>query len=277
MKSHPRFSVLMSVYIKEKASYFRDSMESILNQTVKPDEIVIVKDGPVSSEVEEVLNRFIQENEGLIKTVAYTPNRGLGYALGIGVEACSNELIARMDTDDIAKQDRFEKQLMAFQNDPTLDIFGSQIDEFEDTPGTIVAQRKVPVTDSEIKEYQKRRDAFNHMTVMYKRSAVLKAGNYLPCPLMEDTYLWARMILSGAKCGNSSESLVLVRIGEGMYKRRGGWKYFLEYREGRKKVLDTGYISKRDYMITLAIQLIVSLMPNKARSLVFKKILHHRA
>ena len=274
MKSHPPFSVLMSMYIKEKASHFRTCMESVLNQTVKPDEIVIVLDGPVSSEVEEVLNRYIRENEGLIKTIAYTPNRGLGYALGIGVEACSNELIARMDTDDIARQDRFEKQLMAFQNDPELDIFGSQIDEFEDTPETIIAQRIVPVTDSEIKAYQKRRDAFNHMTVMYKRSAVLKAGNYQPCPMMEDTYLWVRMILSGAKCANSSESLVYARIGEGMFERRGGWKYFLKYKEGRKKVLETGYIGRQDYFFTLAVQLMVSLMPKTIRGLVFKKLLH---
>ena len=276
MKKHPPFSVLMSLYIKEQPSYFQTCMDSILNQTIKPDEIVIVEDGPISSEVEEVLNHYIKENVGLIRTIAYTPNRGLGYALRIGVEACANELIARMDTDDIARKDRFEKQLIAFQIDPELDIFGSQIDEFEDTPDMIVARRTVPVTDAEIKEYQKRRDAFNHMTVMYKRNAVLKAGNYQTCPLMEDTYLWVRMILAGARCGNSNESLVYARIGEGMYERRGGWKYFLEYKEGRKKVLETGYISKKDYIVTLLIQLVVALMPKKIRGLVFKRVLHNR-
>ena len=186
----------------------------------------------------------------------------------------TGELVARMDTDDIARPDRFEKQLAIFADDPDLDICGSQIDEFEESPDSIVARRVVPTTDSEIKAYQKRRDAFNHMTVMFKRSAVLKAGNYQPCPLMEDTYLWVRMMLSGAQCANSGEALVCARIGKGMYERRGGWKYFLKYKEGRKKVYETGFISRGDYDYTLIIQFVVALMPRKLRGFVFKKILH---
>ena len=273
MKECP-FSVLMSLYIREKADYFKECMESILSQTVLPDEIVIVKDGPVHEEVESLLDQYIRAYPAVIKIVAYTPNRGLGYALNKGVEACTNELIARMDTDDIARPDRFEKQLSIFAEDPDLDICGSQIDEFEESPNVIVAHRTVPTTDAEIKTYQKRRDAFNHMTVMFKRSAVLKAGNYQPSPLMEDTYLWVRMMLSGARCANSSEALVYARIGKGMYERRGGWKYFLKYKEGRKKVYETGFISRWDYFYTLMVQLVVALMPQKLRGFVFKKILH---
>ena len=136
-----------------------------------------------------------------------------------------------MDTDDIAREDRFEKQLKMFERHPKLDICGSQIDEFEESPDVIVAKRIVPVKHSEIAQYQKRRDAFNHMTVMFKKSAVLNAGNYKTCPLMEDTYLWVRMLQSGARCANIDEPLVFARIGNDMFDRRGGWQYYKSIRQ----------------------------------------------
>ena len=160
---------------------------------------------------------------------------------------------------------------------PGLDICGAQIEEFEDTPENIVAKRSVPTSDEDIKRYQKRRDAFNHMTVMFKKGAVLRAGNYQPCPLMEDTYLWVRMMMSGSTCANSDEALVYARIGESMYERRGGWKYFLKYREGRRKVYETGFIDRTDYVITLIIQFIVALVPGRIRGAIFKLILHGKS
>ena len=268
------FSVLMSVYINEKPEYFKECMNSILTQTVMPSEILIVKDGPVKEEVDILINKYSEEFPGLIRTVSYETNKGLGYALAIGVNACSCEMIARMDTDDIARSDRFEKQLKAFEEDPELDICGSYIDEFEGDVTSIVARRTVPLTDKEIKQYQKRRDAFNHMTVMYKKSAVLAAGNYQTCLLMEDTLLWVRMMINEAKCMNIPEPLVFARIGEGMYERRGGFAYFLKYRNGRKKVLETGYISRLDYYYTLFAQFVVAMLPRRIRGFIFKKLLH---
>lgn len=268
------FSVLMSLYINEKPEFFRECMNSILSQTVMPSEILIVKDGPVKSEVEELIKSYSDNNPGLIKTISYEPNKGLGYALSIGINECSYELIARMDTDDVARCDRFEKQLKAFENDPELDICGSYIDEFENDVANIVARRSVPLTDKEIKRYQKRRDAFNHMTVMYKKSSVLAAGNYQTCLLMEDTLLWVRMMINEAKCMNIPEPLVFARIGEGMYERRGGFSYFLKYRNGRKKVLETGYISRLDYYYTILVQFVVAMLPRRIRGFVFKKVLH---
>lgn len=268
------FSVLMSLYINEKAEYFDACMKSILNQTVLPKEIVIVKDGIISEELEEILQKYIARQPELYNIISYMKNCGLGYALARGIEACNYEIIARMDTDDLARKDRFEKQLREFQADPSLDICGSNINEFEKDPEHVIAQRNVPSTDAEIKRYQKRRDAFNHMTVMYKKSAVLRAGNYQTCLLMEDTYLWVRMIQNGVKCKNIEEPLVYVRIGKEMYARRGGIAYFLKYKEGRKKVKDTGYINILDYYYTLFIQFVVSLVPGKVRGLIFKKFLH---
>lgn len=270
------FSVLLSLYIKEKPEYFLQCMESILNQTVMPTEIVVVEDGPVDGEVERVLERFTEEYPGLFKIISYEPNRGLGYALARGVEACGNEIIARMDTDDIARMDRFERQLREFAADPELDICGSVIEEFEEDPGRIVAVRRVPLDDKEIKRYQRRRDGFNHVTVMFKRSSVLRAGNYEMCSLMEDSYLWVRMMQCGAKCKNIDEVLVYVRIGKEMYERRGGFDYFLKYKEGRKKIRETNYISTWDYYYTLIVQFCVALLPENLRGWIFKNILHRR-
>lgn len=274
-KDYPQFSVLMSLYIKEKVEYFNECMESILNQTVAPTEIVIVFDGPLSDELLDSVRKYKHLYPGLIKTIENEKNKGLGLALADGVPECSYELIARMDTDDISRRDRFEKQLDEFLKDPDLDICGSHIVEFEDSIDCIVAQRKVPLTNDEIREYQKRRDGFNHMSVMFKKASVLAAGNYQSCLLMEDTLLWANMFMNGAKGMNIDDSLVYVRIGKDMFERRGGLSYFKKYKLGRKKVYQTGFISFSDYCITLAVQLVVALLPNTLRGFVFKKILHH--
>ena len=272
MKEH--FSVLMSLYIKEKPEYFRQCMESMLRQTVLPDEIVIVKDGPLTVELENTLAEYVAADPELYTIVPLEKNVGLGLALAEGLLHCRNELVARMDTDDIAAKDRFEKQLRAFADHPEIDICGGQITEFEGRVDNIVAKRTVPTDHTSIVQYQKRRDAFNHVTVMFKKSAVLRAGNYQSALLMEDTLLWANMIMTGAKCMNLEDTLVFVRVGADMFERRGGWKYFLKYKEGRKKVYETGFISRWDYFYTLTVQLAVALMPQKLRGFVFKKMLH---
>ena len=267
-------SVLMSLYIKEKPEYVEECFQSLLRQTVQANEWVVVEDGPLTDGLYAVLDKYGKEYPGLIKRISRPENQGLGIALQAGVPECSNELIARMDTDDICREDRFEKQLAEFEKDPDLDIIGSNIDEFEDTPEDIVASRNVPLTDAEIKKYQKRRDGFNHMTVMYKKSAVLGAGNYQPCPLMEDTYLWVRMMKTGVKCKNIGEPLVYARIGKDMFNRRGGWSYFKKYKAAFKRVYATGYISRFDYFSVITVQFIVALVPRKLRGWIFKKMLH---
>lgn len=273
-KEYPKFSVLMSLYIKEKAEYFDECMQSMLSQTALPAEIVIVFDGPISDELRKTVERYRTENPGWIKTVENEKNKGLGLALADGVPACTYELIARMDTDDIARADRFEKQLEMFMNDSELDICGSHIIEFEGQIDNILSKRDVPIKHKEIAEYQKQRSAFNHMTVMYKKSTVLRAGNYEHCPLMEDDMMWSRMLIAGAKCANVDDYLVYARTGNAMIERRGGWAYYKKYKSGRKKILDTGYISKWDYFYTIIIQFVVALMPGKIRGFIFKKVLH---
>lgn len=268
------FSVLMSIYHKENPEFFIQCMDSILNQTLKPNEIVIVKDGPLTEELDKLIDQYVEQDKDLYRIVPLENNVGLGLALAEGVLHCSNELIARMDTDDISRQDRFEKLVAEFEADDELDICGSHILEFEDDIDNIVAKRVVPLEDQEIKKYQKRRDAFNHVSVMFKKSAVLRAGNYQSCMLMEDTYLWVNMFVAGAKAKNIDDFLVYVRIGKDMFARRGGLAYYKKYKQGRKKVRQTGYIGWWDYYYTLIVQFAVAIMPNKLRGWVFKKLLH---
>ncbi len=267
----------MSLYIKEKAEYFKLCMESVLGQTALPDEIVIVKDGPVSEEVDVALEDYVSKNRNLFKIVALTENKGLGLALSEGIQHCSNELVARMDTDDIAVPERFELQLKMFESNPELDICGGQILEFEENEDNIVAERKVPLSHGEIIEYQKKRSAFNHMTVMFKKSKVLKAGNYKHCPLMEDDMLWVDMINAGAKCANLSENLCKVRTNRDMIARRGGLKYYNKYKNARKQILNTGFITKKEYRKTNRIQFLVCIMPAWLRKFVFFNLIHKKA
>jgi len=267
-------SVLMSVYIKEKPEYLDECFKSLLRQTVKANEWVLVEDGPLTKGLYDVLDAYERDYPDLIKRFRLNQNQGLGLALRAGVPECKNELIARMDTDDIAREDRFEKQLAEFEKNPDLDICGSNIDEFEGTPQNIVAKRKVPSLHNDIVEYQKKRDAFNHMTVMYKKKAVLDAGNYQHCPLMEDSYLWARMITNGGKCANIAEPLVYARIGHDMFERRGGWEYFKKYSTAKKMILQTGFITWFVYLYTVFAQFAVAMMPGALRGWVFKRILH---
>lgn len=267
------FSVLFSVYKKETPNFLRSAIDSVFNQTVTPNEVVIVEDGPLTPELYEVLDSYAKLYPEL-KRVPLKENKGLGLALAEGIKHCSFELVARMDTDDIARNDRFEKQLKAFENNPTIDICGSHMLEFENNVDNIVTRRRVPLKDSDIKKYQKKRDGLNHVTVMFKKSSVLAAGNYQHCPLMEDTLLWVNMFKNGATAMNIDDYLVYVRIGSDMFERRGGWAYFKKYKQARKRIYRTGYISWWDYVYTLIVQFVVALIPNKIRGFIFKKLLH---
>ena len=267
------FSVLMSVYCKEHPDYLKQALDSVFSQTVRASQVVLVEDGPLTPQLDMIIDDYCSKYPEL-DVVPLAENRGLGLALAEGILHCKYELVSRMDSDDIARNDRFEIQLNVFEDNPTIDICGSQMLEFEGDISNIVTRRRVPLADAEIKRYQKRRDGLNHVTVMFKKTAVLRAGNYQHCPLMEDTLLWVNMFKNGATAMNVDDYLVYVRIGKDMFERRGGWAYYKKYKQARKKIYDTGYISWWDYYYTILVQFTVALMPNKLRGFVFKKILH---
>ena len=207
----------------------------------------------------------------LLKVIRFPENKGLGEALKTAVENCSNELIARMDSDDIAVADRFEKQLRVFSADESLAICGGQIEEFVDDVRNIVGKRIVPEKDKELKEYIKKRCPFNHMTVLFKKSAVCEAGNYQDWFWNEDYYLWIRMALKGCKFANVPETLVKVRVGKDMYARRGVTRYFKSEINIQRLMLRNKMIGIPTFLMNCLKRLIVQvLLPNSVRRWVFK-------
>lgn len=267
-----KYSVLMSLYYKENSEHFKTAVYSMLNQSIKPDEIIIVKDGPLTEALETELQRFDKEYENVFNIVELKENVGLGKALNIGLKQCRNELVARMDTDDISAPDRCAQQLKSFSYDPELSIVGTNISEFVESADNIVSYRTVPEDHNSLCEYIKKRCPFNHMTVMFKKSKVEEAGGYLHWFYNEDYYLWIRMYLAKMKFGNLPEALVNVRVGKELYKRRGGLNYFKSEVKLQKYMLNKRVISFSTYMINVLKRLIIQvILPASVRGILFKK------
>mgnify|MGYP000662536930 CR=1 FL=1 len=266
-----KYSVLMSLYIKEKPEYLDVSIKSMIEQTLKPDEIVIVKDGPITKELQDVLDKYIKEYPNLFNIVGYEENKGLGYALNFGLKHCQNELVARMDTDDISKLSRCEEQVNLFKKYPETDIIGGDISEFIDFENNIVSCRRVPKLDKEIKEYLKIRCPLNHVTVMFKKSSVIKSGGYIDLFWNEDYYLWIRMVEKNCKMANTGTILVNVRVGKDMYQRRGGKKYFESEKFLQDYMLKNNLIKKYTYIKNIVLRFLIQiLMPTKIRGWIFR-------
>ena len=268
------FSVLISIYFKEKPEFFDSALESLENQTVKASEWVIVQDGPIGQELIDVIDKYKKRGNNIVDVIL-EKNMGLGLALANGIVHCSYDIVARMDSDDICRNDRFEKEIPFLINNE-LDACSSHILEFEEDPSKIISARRVPLDHDAIVKYQKKRSALNHVAVIFKKSSVLKAGNYKDCPLMEDDMLWTDMILSGAKLGNIDDYLVYVRTNSSMIARRGGLSYYKKYKKARKMIRKTKFISWWDYKKTCIIQFIVCIMPSRLRKFVFFKMLHSK-
>ena len=272
MSEKQQFSVLMSVYIKENPIFLKDAIKSIQNQTMKPSEIILVEDGPLTPELYQVLDQVEAESEIPVKRCPLEENQGLGLALRYGVLQCQYDIIARMDTDDIAVPDRFEQQIHLMEQE-NLDLLGGHIAEFIDNPKEVVSYRRVPTQHADIVTYQRMRSAFNHMTVMFKKNMVLKAGNYEDGLYMEDDLLWLNMIAAGARTGNLDQILCRVRVGAGMFERRGGLRYLKLYRQARQRMLERNQISYIEYAKSVGIQAVVALCPGFVRQFIFVKLL----
>ena len=266
-----KFSVAMSVYKNDNAEHFARALRSITEeQTVKPDEIVLVVDGPVGDDVNAVIEDFSSKC-GIFKVIRLEQNGGLGNALKLAVENASFELIARMDSDDVSVPDRFEQQIK-FMTENDVDILGGNISEFIDEEGNVVAHRNVPLTNDEIYEYLKVRCPLNHVSVMFKKNAVIAAGNYIDQYCNEDYYLWIRMAENKAIMANTGTVLVNVRVGKDMYNRRGGRKYFKSEKALQKYMRRKKIISFATYLSNVTKRFIVQvLLPNRLRGWVFKK------
>ena len=276
-KGYPLFSVAICVYGKDNPDWFDEALKSIVEQTVKPDEIVLVVDGPIPAKIQSVINKYHQICERMTFNVIYfTENQGHGNARRAGLEACKNELVALMDADDICVGDRFEQQLK-FYAEHDVDIVGGDIAEFIGTIDNVVAYRNVPITDSDIKTFMKKRCPFNQMTVMFKKNSVQKAGGYIDWYCDEDYYLWLRMAQDDCTMMNTGTILVNVRVGKDMYNRRGGKKYFQSEAKLQKYMLDNKIIGIGTYLTNVYKRFIIQvLLPNRVRGWVFKKFARKR-
>ena len=271
--SFGNFSVLMSVYRKENPDFFYISLNSIWSQSLKPSEIVLVCDGPLSDELESVIKEFqnIMKDKLIVKRIK--DNVGLGNALNFGLKYCTNNYIARMDTDDICVPGRFEEQLNYLNLNPDIVLLGSYIEEFDDDEDTPVSVKTVPLNNDAILKYAKKRNPFNHMSVVFKKTAVESVGGYENVPYFEDYYLWSKLLVAANKTANIPKVLVKARIGNGMVSRRGGLSYIKKIWNFRVKLHKLGFISLRELVIISLMQTVVAIIPNGARSFVYKHFL----
>ena len=267
------YSVLMSVYHKEKPEYLKQAIESIQAQTYPTDDFVLVCDGPLNSELDAVITTKQQEMNGVLKVYRLDKNEGLGNALNAGINHCKNELVARMDSDDVAYPDRCEKQIDVFNTHPEVSICSGIVEEFTTDPEVVDARRVLPETNAKIMEFAKKRNPFNHPCVMYKKSAVEAAGSYKDFYLLEDYYLWLRMLMAGYQGYNIQEPILHMRAGSDMYMRRAGWKYAKTQAKLFKFMKDSGFIGNGQYIKSCVIRSGSALAPNWLRKFMFEKVL----
>ncbi|MFY0253355.1 glycosyltransferase [Chitinophaga sp. 30R24] len=266
-------SVLMAVYIKDQPPFLHLALQSIVEQTVLPDEVVIVKDGKVTKEIEEVICSYTNRFPELFKIVVLENNVGLGAALREGLLHCSGKYVARMDADDISKPDRFERQLEFLNADPDCAVVGGLVQEFINEPGDIQQIRFVPLDASAIIKFARKRSPLNHPTVMFRKEAILAVGSYQDVPYFEDYYLWLRLISADFKIWNINDSLLFFRVGNDMIGRRHGWAYLKKELFFLKKVRAEGHISSGDFVTALFTRIPLRLLPKRQLSFIYKKML----
>ena len=270
------YSVLMSVYHKEKAEYLHVAMNSIWNQTIPTDDFVLVCDGPLNTELENVIYDMKSTHPRTLHVVRLETNGGLGNALRIGIKHCKNELIARMDSDDISRPDRCEKQLAVFREHPEVSVVSGIVEEFTESIDNIKARRVLPEKQEEILLFAKDRNPFNHPCVMYKKSAVEAAGGYQDFYLLEDYYLWIRMLQNESIGYNLQQPLLWMRAGSEMYRRRAGWKYAKSQEALFKYMRNNGFIGSAQFIKSVAVRTVSSVTPNWLREFMFKTVMRKK-
>ncbi len=268
-------SVLMSIYgARDNPDHLRQAFDSLCPQTRPAEEVVVVLDGPATEAIHDVIETFKPHLPLLILPLPI--NIGLGGALALGMEKCKGECIARMDSDDICHADRFAAQLQFLQSNPTTDVVGSAIAEFKHDPLQVQAVRLLPASNQALRTFIKFRNPLNHMTVMFRASAVHSAGGYKAIPGFEDYHLWARMVVQGLELRNLPEALVYARVGNGMQQRRGGLRYLRAEIDLQRYFRDIHLLSRWEYVRNVLARFPIRLLPNSFRGLVYGAFLRKR-
>lgn len=270
--SNSSFSVLLPTYSGDEPIGLSEALESVVTQTCSPDEILIVMDGDLTQELEAVVEEYVTEYPNMVEPLMLSERCRLGTALRRGVEAASNELIARQDADDLSVPDRFERQISFLDANPEVDVVGGSVEEFDENMSRTIGKREVPTTHDEIRRMARFRCPMNHMTVVFRRKSVLDAGNYRDTDPMEDYDLWIRMLMNGARFANLPEVLSKVRAGTEMYHRRGGWEYARQEISFQREFHRKNFISTPVFLFNVITRTTLRLIPNRARKEIYEGI-----
>ncbi len=271
-KSMENYSILMTVYKKDDPNFAKLGIDSMLAQTHKTNDFVLVCDGELTEKLNALIDAYCVKYPDLFRVVRLPQNVGLGAALRHGVPLCKNELIARMDNDDIAKPKRCEKEVQYLQDNPNCVLVGAHMNEFDNDPSVPIRVKNVPIGFDNIKKYARRRNPFNHSTVMFRKTALLEAGNYSEMRTNQDVELWIRMLNKGYRCENINEILVDFRFDQNTLERRKNWKNAKLMIDIWKQFSNNKYCSYWDYTMVKWVQIAIYLMPKKLLNWVYNHL-----
>lgn len=269
------YTGLMSVYVKERPELLKRSLNSILKQTILPSAFVLVEDGKLNDQLDDIINlkRDEFESRGInFILLRNSRNLGLGNSLKKGLRVCPTELIARFDSDDISNSLRMEHTIREFIYNSNLAVIGSQVYEYNDDSEKPISIKKVPTTFSKIKQSARSRNPFNHMSVTFKKSIILKVGGYVDVPLFEDYYLWLRVIDSNYYVKNLNEVLVKCHVDQTFFDKRGGVNYFFKEIAFQNRILHSNLISHKRYFFNIFIRGGIRLFPRKILKVIYECI-----
>ena len=272
IKALPDYSVLMSVCEKDEPNWFGTALESILNQSWPPFEIIIIEDGPVPDSITNLEKQYMEKHAGTIRIYPRPERKGLAEAMRYGVDQCRTSWIARMDADDISDPARCEKELKAAL-ETGADIVGCDCEEFIGSIDHPVAKRLFPAEHEQLIRFSRRRTPFCHPAVMMKKEAVLNAGNYKNIYLLEDYDLFDRMLANGSVGYTVKEILFHVRVGDDFYGRRGGWKYVKTLLSFNLHLLKINWTAPLDCFVRSCGNMAVGLAPRKVRTWMYRRLL----
>lgn len=267
------YSVLMTIYYKENPQYVSAAIDSMVNQTVQTDDFVVVCDGPLTPELDALLETYADRYPGLFNIVRLPENVGIGKACNAGLEYCKNDLVAKMDADDISLPYRCEMQVRRFGECPELTVLGGHIEEFDQKPDEPFSVRSVPLSNEQIRQFARRRQPFNNVSVMYRRKAVQKVGGYQDFRRSEDFNLYIRLLHAGYYCENLDQVLVKARVDSGAFSRRGSWQTLQGCAHSRWYSFRIGYASFWDVCICVCGEAVIWLAPDGLRKFIYHRFL----
>ena len=271
-----RYSVLMSVYKKEEPDFLRRSMQSIYDQTVPTDDFVLICDGELTGALDEVIKEMQKKFGKRLNVIRRDKNYGLGATLAFGVEKCKNDIVARMDSDDVSRKDRCEKELNILNGSDDISVVGSFVAEFEESPEKLKSVRKVPEKHGDILKFARFRSPINHPSVMFKKQDILAVGGYQAVRYCQDYYLWEKMLANGYRFYNVQDTLVYMYENSSTFKRRSGKQYFAIQKQLFKQMKADGLIAFPQYCAVVTARFFSTFSPNWLRKVIFTRFMREK-